>query len=389
MLDFGLVKLLGDTTFDRLTAAGAISGTPAYMSPEQAAGQPPDERSDLFALGVVLHEAVTGANPFTCDDMLEAMRRVRQMDPPLDTEELQALPESVHSLIQSCLRKDPSARPNSAADALKLIADGTNAVEQPRHRERKQTRIVLSLSIVVIMCLAMVISFWPRRDGGLNLSHTTPRGSEIMSDNLSAEQPINDEKLPAEKQTASHDTASTIDPAPVAEHVGEETVARIDRAIRQNTATDSTELWLDVSPWAHVYYNGRRLGTTPMRYSVRLPAGRQTFSFHNPAFPEIHLTMDLAQGHDSIRVNLAEHVAMLEIEVSPWGNVYLDGEPVGSSPLAHPLFFRPGLHNVRVSHPTLRAVEKSFEAQAGDTIMVIANLDRTELAMRRTRETTE
>jgi serine/threonine-protein kinase len=78
LLDFGLVKLIGDAAADvggdRLTQTGLVFGTPAYMSPEQALGRIVDGRTDLYALGVVLFEMLTGRTPFRSPDPLTLMR---------------------------------------------------------------------------------------------------------------------------------------------------------------------------------------------------------------------------------------------------------------------------------------------------------------------------
>ncbi len=73
LLDFGLVKLLGDSD-DRLTRTGVVSGTPAYIAPEQALGRPVDERADLYALGVIVFEMLTGWQPFRSPDPTTLMR---------------------------------------------------------------------------------------------------------------------------------------------------------------------------------------------------------------------------------------------------------------------------------------------------------------------------
>src|SRR5258708_28770372 len=79
VLDFGLARMeavLADANAARATVAGALVGTPAYMSPEQLNGQPADARSDVFAYGVVLYEFASGAHPFQASTPLSLAARV-------------------------------------------------------------------------------------------------------------------------------------------------------------------------------------------------------------------------------------------------------------------------------------------------------------------------
>ncbi|MFZ5433875.1 MAG: serine/threonine-protein kinase, partial [Calditrichota bacterium] len=93
--DFSLAAL---RDAPKLTHHEAIVGTPAYMSPEQAAGGLPDERSDLFSLGVVLWEAATGKNPFIAPTMLETLQNIREREVACDEQALSGIPDSGRKL---------------------------------------------------------------------------------------------------------------------------------------------------------------------------------------------------------------------------------------------------------------------------------------------------
>jgi eukaryotic-like serine/threonine-protein kinase len=122
LLDFGLVKLLGDELgSERLTRTGMIFGTPAYMAPEQALGRAVDARADLYALGAMLFEMLTGRRPFEAADPLTLMRlHVSQPVPelcervgvrPWQTRELEAL-------VRGALEKRVEARFKSASEMM-------------------------------------------------------------------------------------------------------------------------------------------------------------------------------------------------------------------------------------------------------------------------------
>lgn len=123
LVDFGIVKLLaGSGSAEALTRAGLVFGTPRYMSPEQAAGGKIDERADLYAVGVILHEMIAGAPPFDADEAGILLRMHLIADPP-------PLPESVpahlRAVVARLLEKSPGDRFASARevrDALEAPA---------------------------------------------------------------------------------------------------------------------------------------------------------------------------------------------------------------------------------------------------------------------------
>ena len=118
VLDFGLVKFedgLRQTDSGNLTAERAIMGTPRFMPPEVACGEPADARSDLYALGCVGYWLLSGRDVFTAPTPMEVMvAHVRDTPPPLVGSAGEALPESLTNLILRCLDKAPSKRPASA-----------------------------------------------------------------------------------------------------------------------------------------------------------------------------------------------------------------------------------------------------------------------------------
>jgi len=135
ILDFGLAKrgeaALGtgasedEATHSALaTEPGVIAGTVGYMSPEQVRGQPVDGRSDVFSLGVVLWEMLTGQRPFRGDSQIETLNAILKEEPPPDPA-VAALPAEMEQILQRCLEKRKENRYHSAAD---LAHDLRNAV---------------------------------------------------------------------------------------------------------------------------------------------------------------------------------------------------------------------------------------------------------------------
>lgn len=121
IVDFGIAKAATQST---ATQVGMIKGKVAYMSPEQAAGKPVDYRSDIFSLGILLYELVTGFKLFKGEDTLQILARVREAD--FDSPELVVggLPSKLYAILNRALAKDVGARYQSCAEMLADIEEG-------------------------------------------------------------------------------------------------------------------------------------------------------------------------------------------------------------------------------------------------------------------------
>lgn len=114
LTDFGIAKALYGST--HLTRTGSSIGTPAYMAPEQAEGQPTDGRTDIYALGIVLFEMVTGKVPFHADTPMAVLYKQLHATPPPLTQVSPYVPEWLGSAVQRALEKQPAARFQRASE---------------------------------------------------------------------------------------------------------------------------------------------------------------------------------------------------------------------------------------------------------------------------------
>jgi eukaryotic-like serine/threonine-protein kinase len=111
VVDFGIAKL--PARGQPLTALGSVFGTPEYMAPEQARGTQVDERSDLYTVGVVLYEMLTGATPFASPNLGQViMAQLSSPPPPLPS----SVDPELAEIVMRLLAKDPAERPQSAAE---------------------------------------------------------------------------------------------------------------------------------------------------------------------------------------------------------------------------------------------------------------------------------
>ena len=120
--DFGIARAAGGAA--SITQTGQIIGTPYYISPEQAEGQPASEASDIYALGVVLYECLAGRRPFDRDTPIQvALAHIREDVPPLG----EHVPERLRAIVEKALAKDPQDRFASAADLAVALRGGSVA----------------------------------------------------------------------------------------------------------------------------------------------------------------------------------------------------------------------------------------------------------------------
>jgi eukaryotic-like serine/threonine-protein kinase len=112
VVDFGIARAAGS---DTLTNTGVVLGSTAYLSPEQASGQPVDERADLYALGCVLYEMLTGRVPFSADTPIATMYRHVNEDPPPPST-FAPIPSELEDIVMRALEKDPKRRFASASE---------------------------------------------------------------------------------------------------------------------------------------------------------------------------------------------------------------------------------------------------------------------------------
>ncbi|HKH45559.1 MAG TPA: protein kinase [Thermoanaerobaculia bacterium] len=122
IMDFGIAKrLLAEEGEESLTAEDAVVGTCRSMSPEQARGEPVDHRTDLFALGVLLYEMLTGTSPFAAENRLATLNRVIHSRQRPIRELASAVPGEVSRLVDDLLEKEPYLRPQSAGQVRRVL----------------------------------------------------------------------------------------------------------------------------------------------------------------------------------------------------------------------------------------------------------------------------
>ncbi len=152
IIDFGLAKLVGEAT---MTTMGKTLGTAAYMSPEQVRGEQLDARTDIWSLGAVFYELLTGSRPFRADYIQAAIYSILNEDPPAPSALVPAVPSAIDAVVSRCLQKKrdnryPEAR-TLADDLQSYSASGTvQAITVPAQKsERRRSLAVVDFANIV------------------------------------------------------------------------------------------------------------------------------------------------------------------------------------------------------------------------------------------------
>lgn len=166
LTDLGIAKMTSEKT---ITRTDELVGTPYYMSPEQVSSQPVDARSDLYSLGMIMYEMLTGTRPFTGNTPWEILSK-HMTETPRPVEELRpGIPPAVTLIVHTCLAKNPADRYQSAAELVAALdavlqRDGAGAappplrtelVPPPQEERGKRPRLAILLLVFLFLCLLL------------------------------------------------------------------------------------------------------------------------------------------------------------------------------------------------------------------------------------------
>ncbi len=151
IVDFGLATITGS---EQLTSPGSLLGTVGYMSPEQVKGDKTDHRSDIFSVGVVLYEMLTGQQPFLKDSKAATLYAIVNESPSPVAQSKVDVPEKMQRIVNKALEKDPAVRYQCIGDLLadlRRLKEDMRENDQPSPLRRQLPWLVVSLAVVLLL----------------------------------------------------------------------------------------------------------------------------------------------------------------------------------------------------------------------------------------------
>ena len=156
VMDFGIAH---SQETQSMTMTGALMGTPEYMSPEQAKGEKTDARADIFAVGIILYEMLTGRLPFKAATVIETMykRTQERAVPPVDLDS--SVPIQANKIVMTCLEKDPANRYQNVEELLRDVeaVDPEKKIGRLDRARRQVTKRSISWKTVAIIAMVALV----------------------------------------------------------------------------------------------------------------------------------------------------------------------------------------------------------------------------------------
>ena len=375
IMDFGIAQM---PTGSR-TLAGTVMGSPKYMAPEQVIGKPVDGRSDIFALGVMLYEMLTGESPFDGDNINTIMYRILNETPVPPKSLAPRIPGTFNYIIAKALAKEPGERYQSAKDMASDLRNYNNltipeaevaALNRPRTLDRRsKPRSNMGEETLFLNDIS----------GGLIGSKTTTGHSDTTQINaadtsvssfwhskkiliiaiavllLAFIMTVMLGKTSHQKDTAPAQLAATI-PAPVITESPAKSIAAPD-----NRTTKATE---PSTPAPQISANT----TEPTEKSQTSVPPSNTGSVKQSAHKTDKSKTSLpatSQGSHDITTEKGE--ALISFAVSPWGEIYVDGKKAGVSPPLKELTVSAGKHRIEIRNLNFTPYSETIDLKAEST----------------------
>ena len=351
--DFGIAQMSSATR----TITGMVIGSPKYMSPEQVVGQGVDGRSDIFSLGVMLYEMLTGKTPFAGDNISAIMYQILNDEPIPPKTFNQGIPEAINFIVLKALAKHPDKRYQNAKEmardlkrykSLELPAPGDQP-KQPEPMERRKlvrdnlgdaTQIIPSLVTgneptmsasstaspesfwagmtfqrfalyaaipAMIITFSVVVALSKIRQAKPVPDAIAPSVASVAKPPAAADTdtetprvaPIPPQASSAQPETPKLGQQPALDPANKtkaknANVKAANTNAALKADAPKPAVAGESHVTFAISPWGEIFVDGKRQGVSPPLRNLKLSPGKHTILIVNETFPPFSQTIDLA-----------------------------------------------------------------------------------------------
>ncbi len=374
--DFGLARLT--TTAGSVTQTGHAVGSPSYMSPEQVQGHAIDGRSDLFSLGVLFYELVTGRRPFVGEGLTNIIFKIIQDNPPLVSTVNPKLPKSLDRVVEKLLAKRPDERYRNGHEVANALAPFTGAVEEEGEFGATMDMATAGKTIDFESDKILEFSHEQKKGSGALIGGVIVATMLLVGGTFYA---IKESRTgaPAPTPTRVAETAPT--PTPTSTPTPTPTPTPTEEApakeAEKPAVAQPASLTVTPSVAGTLFIDGTKVGDAPVK-GIETVAGKHQLKVTADGYDPWEVGVDLAPGEEArFAPKLTLAPASLMITSTPAEvAVSLDDKPVGKTPLVIPSL-KPGAHALVLSGKGLVAAKRSvtISAEEPTTLAVTMTAD--------------
>ena len=409
LTDFGMASLINHEEDVE------VRGTPAYMAPEQVAGEPPREAADLFGLGAILYEMLAGQQAFRGRSTSQVLEAVVNHDPMPQLDLHAGVPDTLRRILKKLLAKDPSARYARSEDViaaleafckqhdlsitrevLRTYLDDPHAYRQERKKLTSSNLLVAqtvrediettaevgalsrlganwsaSRTTLLLALVGLLLSGW----GAYYFLGGTPDDTAHQSVPGYRADPASPVGFGQHVDDSLRQVRSAREGLRNPDGLQGSVPVSIDGLLgplahpaRESTSTEQQvsmgRLQVSSDPVADVYVDGELLGTTPL--SAPVSEGVHTLVLRKEGFPSYQAKVRVrAQQETQTDISLWSQVSRLLVEAPSGTRLYIDGQFQVTAPQETPLVLAPGRHDLTLEYPDLGTKKHSFRLSAG------------------------
>jgi len=367
--DFGLALSEDEV---QVTQKESIVGTPSYMSPEQIRGEELTPSSDIFSLGIILFEMLTGVNPFVGKDIAETINNILFFEKETILIKLESIPEKWKNIILRCLEKSIEKRYNSVKEIL--YESDLQAESFPIKTEKEKfelifsTPVILSTVLILISIIALILFFEnSRKDFSTQISQTQNSDINITD---TPHKSIPDKTIEQSSDDIKNKEVQNTKETKIPQKVSEINQPNI------MTADSAGELFITCSPWADIYINDLKVETTPLKEPIKLKTGKYQLKLIHPNFPPIERLIEIqADKLSRLDFNFYDNFSYIQFQIIPWGEIKINDQNVGTTPLPGHVILKPGKQILNIFNPNFGSFVDTILIQKGETLVYRLNFN--------------
>ncbi len=421
LADFGLAQAQDLTT---ITVTGAIVGTPAYMSPEQAAGKKVDNRSDIFSLGVVFYEMLTGAKPFKGDTYSSVIHEILTITPPKAFEANPLISKELSTIIERMLEKDTDKRYQNIEEisqdittnmkrsrievSRRDIGDFVSTPEEKiknlleKRKERHFERGIYFINSGYEKIDDAIAEF----EKVLLLDPNDTKARDYLEELKTKKGKIAPKKIKEKKPTKRFPVFTGLFIGLIAIAI---IISFLFHSFKNVPTKELTGVaMINTTPsGALIFCDNDSTGKITPAAIENLKIGEHQLELKKEGYKPFVQKFEI-KGNDTIRLDITliaeitkqdtvtqvktpvfqkpvppvPGTSYLKVKVTPWARIYIDGKYIETTPIAGNLTVTSGIRNIRLENPNFKIWQRNIKFNPGETIDLNVRLEPLEGALK-------